>query len=104
MRLPEYFQFNQASLQDYVDCPKRFQLKYIQRVTWPAPKSEPAKVTEKYLLQGSIFHKLIQQYLIGISSKKLSQLVNTDERITLWWQNFLNSFGNPPGFSNQPEI
>ena len=41
MTLPPTFQFSQNSLQDYVDCPRRFQLRYLLRQPWPAVESEP---------------------------------------------------------------
>jgi len=36
MSLPTGFRFSQASLQDYVDCPQRFQLRYLAALQWPA--------------------------------------------------------------------
>ena len=39
------FQLNtlsQSSLQDYVDCARRFQLRYLDRLSYPAIESEPA--------------------------------------------------------------
>lgn len=29
MNLPGSFHFTQSSLQDYLDCPRRFQLRYV---------------------------------------------------------------------------
>ncbi len=40
MALPSDFQFSQSSLQDYVDCPWRFYLRYIRQLAWPAIVAE----------------------------------------------------------------
>jgi len=40
--LPEGFEFSQGVLQDLVDCPRRFQLQYVQAQPWPAVDVEPA--------------------------------------------------------------
>ena len=45
--LPEGFRFSQSSLQDYVDCRRRFQLRYLQNLAWPALQSEPALENER---------------------------------------------------------
>ncbi len=36
MSLPETFDFTQSNLQDYIDCPYRFNLRYIRHAKWPA--------------------------------------------------------------------
>jgi hypothetical protein len=47
MILPGDFQFSQASLQDYVDCPKRFPLCYLMKLSWPAIQAEPVSEHEQ---------------------------------------------------------
>ena len=89
MTLPEFFQFSQGSLQDYVDCPRRFQLKYIEQLAWPAVDTEPALENEQFLQLGAAFHRLVQQYLIGVPSEKLTRLAERDIQLAHWWENFL---------------
>jgi CRISPR/Cas system-associated exonuclease Cas4 (RecB family) len=100
MTLPANFQFSQGSLQDYVDCPRRFQLKYVEKLAWPALEIEPALKSENYLQQGAIFHRLVQQFLLGISVEKLSLLAETDTNLIQWWNNFLSSLQLLEGFKN----
>jgi hypothetical protein len=69
---------SQSSLQDYVDCARRFQLRYIDRLSYPAIESEPALENEKHQQEGEYFHRLVQQYLIGIPAEQISKLANTD--------------------------
>jgi CRISPR/Cas system-associated exonuclease Cas4 (RecB family) len=110
MTLPANFQFSQGSLQDYVDCPRRFQLKYIDKLAWPALELEPALESENHLQQGAIFHRLIQQFLLGVSVEKLSLLAETDTKLVRWWNNFLTSLHvlegikNSSGSNRYPEL
>src|SRR5512134_3855445 len=79
---------SQSSLQDYVDCARRFQLRYIERLSYPAVESEPALENEKHLQEGEYFHRLVQQYLIGIPAEQVAKLANTPN-LQRWWENFL---------------
>ena len=85
--LKENFQFSQASLQDYADCPRRFQLRYLQQLAWPAMETEPVEEQEKRIQLGQDFHRLVQQHLTGIPEDILDQaVVNPD--LERWWRNY----------------
>ena len=88
MALPLDFQFSQSSLQDYVDCPRRFQLRYLQRLAWPGVEAEPPLENERHLQQGAAFHRLVHQHVLGIAPERLSSLV-TEEDLRRWWHNYL---------------
>jgi len=79
---------SQSSLQDYVDCPRRFQLRYVDRLSYPAIESEPTLENEKHQQAGEYFHRLVQQYLIGIPADQISKVANTPN-LQRWWENFL---------------
>ena len=64
--LPPFFQFTQSNLQDYLDCPRRFELRYILRQDWPALQTEPEMEQEQHMLRGHLFHQLVHQLLIGL--------------------------------------
>jgi hypothetical protein len=89
MHLPVDFHFTQNNLQDYVDCPRRFQLKYIIKLAWPALESEPVLEMEKQLEMGSRFHKLIHQYYSGVESSILIEQCPEVE-LRIWFNNFLS--------------
>ena len=80
---------SQSSLQDYVDCARRFQLRYLDRLSYPAVESEPALENEKHIQEGEYFHRLAQQYLIGIPAEQIAKLANT-ANLQKWWANFQN--------------
>lgn len=80
---------SQSSLQDYSDCPRRFELRYIQSLSYPDVETEPALENEKHLQEGEYFHRLAQQYLVGIPSEQVGRLANTPN-LKRWWANFLD--------------
>ena len=82
------FIFNQSSLQDYFDCPRRFQLRYIERLAWPAVETEPVRENERRQQEGQLFHRMLQQHLLGLPAEKLTRFANTPE-LSRWWENYL---------------
>jgi CRISPR/Cas system-associated exonuclease Cas4 (RecB family) len=84
------FTFSQSSLQDYADCPRRFQLRYLDKLVYPAAETEPALENEKHMQEGQGFHRLAQQYLLGIPNEKLAPLANTPN-LSRWWENFISA-------------
>ena len=89
MNLPGEFLFSQTNLQDFIECKRRFYLRYIQRQKWPAVDTEPFLETEALLERGLLFHQLVFQYFIGIPEPILSSYVN-ESSLERWWGNFLS--------------
>lgn len=83
--LPPVFHFSQNSLQDYVDCARRFQLRYVLGQQWPAAATEPIEEYERWMQQGAEFHLLVQRHLLGIPADKL---VPADPEVRTWWADF----------------
>ncbi|NWG05994.1 MAG: PD-(D/E)XK nuclease family protein [Chloroflexi bacterium] len=90
MSVNQFTTLSQSSLQDYVDCARRFQLRYLDKLSYPAVESEPALENEKHQQEGEYFHRLIQQYLVGIPSRQISKMANS-ANLQRWWENFLNA-------------
>ncbi len=88
--LPDDFQFSQSSLQDFVDCPRRFYLKYIRQLRYPAPESAPLRAFEASMERGAQFHHLIHQHQIGIPTEALAETI-PDDVTEVWWNNYLNN-------------
>ncbi len=101
--LPIPFTFSQSSLQDYADCPRRFQLRYIDELSWPAVESEPVVENEKRQQEGQLFHRLVQQHLLGLPADKLAELANTPN-LERWWQNYLKADFGLNDFSTYTEL
>lgn len=90
MTLPPDFSFSQSNLQDYMDCPRRFELRYIQRLSWPAIEIEPALENERFLRRGSVFHRLVHQHQIGIPESALTPYAAEPE-LAAWWEAYLRA-------------
>lgn len=85
--LPTGFVFSQSSLQDYVECRRRFLLRYLLRLAWPALQSEPVLESERRMQQGQRFHRLVQQYWLGVPRERLEAMIQEME-LRLWWDQF----------------
>ena len=92
--LPPDFQFSQRNLQDYVDCRRRFQLRFLQGLVWPAVEVEPHLEHEQRMQSGSAFHRLVQQHLLGVPPERLSEMLEAgNEDLQRWWRNYLGFVG-----------
>ena len=88
MTFPSTFQFTQGKLQDYVDCQRRFQLRYVLMQPWPALiTGEPARF-ELHMQRGAALHRLAHQHARGIEPQRLAETIH-DETLARWWQTFL---------------
>jgi len=83
---PSDFQFSQSTLQDYADCQRRFELRYLQEQAWPAVEVEPLLDKENFLRRGAVFHRMVQQHLLGLPAEKM---IGADPELGVWWRNFL---------------
>ncbi|HEX2621413.1 MAG TPA: PD-(D/E)XK nuclease family protein, partial [Phototrophicaceae bacterium] len=86
--LPDDFQFSQSSLQDYVDCRRRFELRYIQQLKYPAVEAEPVAEHERHMELGDEFHRLIHQHQSGVPEALLTATIH-DEMLQKWWNRYL---------------
>jgi hypothetical protein len=82
------FRFSQTSLQDYVDCPRRFQLRYVEAQPWPAVQSQPVLDREHHLDLGARFHRLVERHQLGLDPDLLGRMVD-DPQLLAWWSAYL---------------
>lgn len=94
MPLPVEFQFTQANLQDYTECRRRFQLRYLLHLAWPAVAAEPIEDHDAHLRDGEAFHRLIHQHQLGLPLEHLTAQVeagleeDAESPLAGWWQNY----------------
>lgn len=88
--LPDDFMFSQSSLQDFVDCPRRFELKYLLKQRFPAPEVDDLLEFERRMEQGQRFHQVVHQHLIGIPADLLQSRI-TDSEVAEWFTTYLKS-------------
>ena len=106
MSIPTDFQFSQSSLQDFEICPRRFELRYLWQLRWPAIEAEPIQEAERLRQLGVDFHRLVQRHLVGVEETALTDsLTEAEPELQRWWQNYLDHV--PPtlaGATLYPEI
>ena len=81
--------FSQSSLQDFVECARRFQLRYVEAQAWPGVVAEPALAHEQYLERGAQFHRLVERHQLGMNSELLQQGI-VDSQLRRWWEAYLS--------------
>ena len=81
------FRFSQSSLATFQRCRRRFQLKYLRQLEWPAPVSASEEDWEVDLKRGQLFHQLVQQASMGIDVDGLVAACD-DDLLRQWWSNF----------------
>ncbi|MCC6801709.1 MAG: PD-(D/E)XK nuclease family protein [Anaerolineae bacterium] len=87
MKLPDDFQFSASSLQDFVDCPRRFYLRCVRQLVYPAAEAEPLRPFEQHVERAVRFHHLIHQHQIGIPVDALEAML-PDEIVAQWWKDY----------------
>jgi CRISPR/Cas system-associated exonuclease Cas4 (RecB family) len=110
---PPTFQFTQSNLQDFLTCQRRFELRYLRQMNWPAVESAPIHEAERRMQLGSDFHRLVHQHLLGLPEAELTEAAQGIAELTgapeliLMWQNYLTHRPAElaqPGLRLYPEI
>ncbi len=84
------FTFSQRSLQDYEDCPRRFQLRYLLNLSWPTAPDGISVERERRVQQGVILHRLLYRHLSGVPASAITATVREGE-LRRWWLAYLHS-------------
>jgi hypothetical protein len=85
IELPATFVFDHVSLQDFVDCPRRFYLRYVEQLRSPAPEAAPLRDFDAERERDLQFHRLVHQHLRGLPLKALEATI-TDDVVAEWWK------------------
>jgi hypothetical protein len=88
--LPSTFRFSQSSLQDFVDCSRRFQLRYVESQPWPGVQAEPFLEYERHLERGAEFHRLVERHQLGMSAEVVASGIGDDVDLLAWWRAYLD--------------
>ena len=78
---------SQSNLQDFSECPRRFELKIIDNISWPAAYLEPLSQLEQATDIGNKFHQLCHQFFTGIDQDSLSHTISNPD-LKIMWEKF----------------
>ena len=90
--IPAEFIFSQSNLQTFSYCRRRFFLRYVKKLVWPAQL-----VSDQNYIQdreaGGRFHRLVHQHFLGFETTLLRQVAaaDPDQRVMTWLEAFLSS-------------
>ncbi|MDX2043599.1 MAG: PD-(D/E)XK nuclease family protein [Acidobacteriota bacterium] len=99
----EEFVFSQSALQDYAECHRRFELRYVLDVRWPAQETAQALQYESGQRHGQEFHHLAHQHALGIPAEALAATINDDELRT-WWTRYVSWQAEHLPIERYPEL
>lgn len=92
-RVEALLQLSQHSLNDFVDCPRRYYLQYVARQKWPllesGPGGMPPEAYRAYLQRGVQLHRLIERRLLGLMDAP--DLRDAPPELHAWWQRFCDT-------------
>ena len=85
--VPSSFGCSQSNLAIYHQCRRRFFLRYVRRLDWPAPLTAAAEELERAIGRGQLFHYLVQQDILGMDVSAVVQH-HGDVLLEAWWRNY----------------
>lgn len=80
--------FSAIKIQDFLDCARRYELKYVLRQSWPAIACEPVLEIEENIKRGNQFHFLLHQFFTGVPKDVLRKSIQ-DDFLSTWFENSL---------------
>ncbi len=93
---------NQKNIQDFLDCPRKFQLNVLENLSWPAAISDHLEKIEHSIYLGNQFHLVCHQYFSGVSPALLDLSID-DPDLKIMWGNFLPFGKSLIEFQSYPE-
>ena len=83
------FCFSQSNLETYTKCQRRFFLRYVRRLQWPASPAVVEDDFERAIGRGRLFHSLVVQETLGIDVAGMVRQ-SKDGLLGKWWRNYLH--------------
>lgn len=86
------FTFTQSNMQTFNYCRRRFYLRYIRKLIWPAQLvNDPQYAQDRDA--GVRFHQIVHQHFLGLDAALLRKVAEADPdpRLSAWLADFLTS-------------
>ncbi len=79
---------SQSAIDTYQRCARRYYLRYVRGLDWPAPLTSSELDFEQAMRRGEQFHLLIQQHALGMDVTPMVE-AGDDDILRTWWQSYL---------------
>jgi hypothetical protein len=90
---------SKGKLADFQACRRRFQLRYLLQLPWPAMPFEGEDVEARRL--GRRFHQVLHRHFIGLS---VQDEIQSEPRLRRWWEHFTDHGPALPPGRRFPEL
>ena len=91
---------SQSALSAFSRCERRYYLRFVRRLEWPAPLTGSELEWERSLRRGERFHLLVQQHALGLPADEIAR-ASGDEELAAWWERFRR---HPPPAPEGPGV
>ncbi|MBT3345115.1 MAG: PD-(D/E)XK nuclease family protein [Gemmatimonadetes bacterium] len=81
---------SQSAIDTFDRCARRFYLRYVRGLDWPAPLTSTELEFEQAMRRGEHFHLLIQQHALGMEVTPMVE-ASGDPVLRGWWDSFLHT-------------
>jgi len=75
---------SQSALASFHRCTRRFYLRFVRRLEWPAPLTGSEQEWERSLRRGEQLHLFIEQAALGMDVEAMVREAG-DEQLSRWW-------------------
>ena len=90
---------SRGKLADFGACRRRFQLRYLERLSWPA--GPLAGEAEEARRRGQRFHQILHRHFLGLP---VDEEVAAEPEMLSWWRRFLEQGPPLPAGRRFPEV
>lgn len=95
----EAITFSRASLLAFLACKRRFQLRYLDKLSWP---DLPFSTRQRSAIeQGQKFHQSVERFFLGLG---VNEPDPADSELRLWWDRFKENVLPLPSGRALPEL
>lgn len=79
---------SQSAIDTFDRCARRYYLRYVRGLDWPAPLTSSELEFEQAMRRGEHFHLLIQQHALGMEVTPMVE-ASGDVVLSDWWESYL---------------
>lgn len=97
--MDQQFVFSRHRLSDFLACQRRFQLRYIKQLAWPAAPIEDHAAAARQL--GEQFHRLLHHHFLGLAP---GEEIKRQPTLRRWWEIFQQEGPAIPLGERYPEL